>query len=269
MENRLRISEFAKLTGVTLKTILYYHKIGLLQEAERSPGGYRLYGPEELTRMRLIKHLKSLGLDLRHIKETLGFTQENRTLRDVLQSLLVELEGKKQSLEERMAKIESLLRDGRTPLDEEISGSSSFNMISEILGHEKISDYASTCPEIYEQQKKLFGLFDDFNWGEDYRDTFRLLADYFQTHPEQYQNSLEYGVKLAKLSQLSEDDPEIDALARESAEFIKNIPELKKLLCNQPGIKKPLQSVYNEMISKVMSPARMKHMQLLQKYLNS
>lgn len=268
MENRLRIREFAKLTGVTIKTILYYHKIGLLQEAERSPGGYRLYGPEELTRMRLIKHLKSLGLDLKHIKETLGLAHEHRTLRDVLQSLLVELQGKKQSLEERMAKIESLLRDDRTHLDENISSSSSFNMISEILGHEKISKYASTCPEIYEQQKKVFGLFDDFNWGEDYRDTFRLLADYFQMHPEQYQNSLDYGVRLEKLSQLSEDAPEIDALARESAEFIKNIPELRKLLCNQPGIKKPLQSVYNEMISKVMSPARMKHMKLLQKYLN-
>jgi len=269
MENRLRISEFAKLTGVTLKTILYYHKIGLLQETERSPGGYRLYGPEELTRMRLIKHLKSLGLDLKRIKETLGVTHDHRTLRDVLQSLFVELQCKKQSLEERMAEIESLLIDDRVLLAENISASASFDMTAEILGHEKIIKYVSTCPEIYEQQKKLFSLFDDFDWGEDYQDSFRLLANYFQTHPEQYQNSLEYGVRLAKLSQLSEDDPGIDALARESAEFIKNIPQLRKLLCNQPGIKKPLQSVYNEMIAKVISPASMKHMQLLQKYLNS
>jgi len=57
-------------------------------------------------------------------------------------------------------------------------------MIAEILGHEKISKYALTCPEIYEQQMKVFGLFDDFNWGEDYQDSFRLLANYFQTHPE-------------------------------------------------------------------------------------
>ena len=43
MENRIKISDFAKLTGSTLKTIIYYHKIGLLQEPQRSPGGYRLY----------------------------------------------------------------------------------------------------------------------------------------------------------------------------------------------------------------------------------
>ncbi|WP_167998825.1 hypothetical protein [Desulfitobacterium metallireducens] len=36
-------------------------------------------------------------------------------------------------------------------------------------------------------------------------------------------------MRLAKLSQLSENDPQIEILARESAEFIKSIPELKKL----------------------------------------
>ncbi len=100
-------------------------------------------------------------------------------------------------------------------------------------------------------------------------DTFQALAEYFQAHPKQYKISLDYGVRLAKLSQLSEDDPEIEILARESAEFIKSIPQLRKLLCNQPGIKKPLESLYNDMVAKIISPARMKHKQLLQKYLNS
>ncbi len=82
MENRVKISDFAKLTGTTLKTIFYYHKIGLLQEPERSPGGYRLYGPVELSRMRLIKRFKSLGMDLTRIKEILGDIQNKRTLRE-------------------------------------------------------------------------------------------------------------------------------------------------------------------------------------------
>lgn len=72
MENRIKIGDFIKLTGSTLKTIIYYHKIGLLPEPHRSAAGYRLYGPEELNRMRLIKRLKSLGLDLHRIKEVIG-----------------------------------------------------------------------------------------------------------------------------------------------------------------------------------------------------
>ncbi|WP_243157984.1 MerR family transcriptional regulator [Aminipila terrae] len=38
MDNKVTISDFAKLTKSTLKTILYYHKIGLLKEPKRSDG---------------------------------------------------------------------------------------------------------------------------------------------------------------------------------------------------------------------------------------
>ncbi|EGW37463.1 MerR family transcriptional regulator [Desulfosporosinus sp. OT] len=72
MEKRMKIGDFVKLTGSTLKTVRYYHKIGLLPKPECTTAGYRLYGPAELNRIRLIKHLKSLGLDLKGIKEILG-----------------------------------------------------------------------------------------------------------------------------------------------------------------------------------------------------
>ncbi len=68
MKNQIKISDFVN-DWKHIKTILYYHKIGLLQEPERSQGGYRLYGAAELTRMQFIKRLKSLGLDLKRIKE--------------------------------------------------------------------------------------------------------------------------------------------------------------------------------------------------------
>lgn len=269
MENRIKISDFAKLTGSTLKTIIYYHKIGLLQEPERSPAGYRLYGPAELTRMRLIKRLKSLGLDLNRIKEILGDSQSPTTLREVLQFLRAELLSEKKSLEERVAKIETLLSEDTVQLNEDSFGSPSFQMITEILGPDQIEKYAQTCPEIFDQHRKLYGIMDDFQWGEDYRGNFRALAEYFKAHPEQYQTSLDYGVRFTRLAQLPEDDPEVEALARESAEFIKSIPQLREMLCNQPGIKKPLEGLYNNMVSGVISPAQMKHMHLFQQYLNS
>lgn len=269
MDNRIKISDFVKLTGSTLKTIIYYHKIGLLQEPERSPGGYRLYGATELTRMQLIKHLKSLGLDLKRIKEILGALQDHKTLREVLQSLRIDLLSEKKSLEERITKIELLLEEEKVQLDKDMCDSPSFQMITEILKPEQIDNYVRTCPEISAQQQKLFSILDDFQWGENYQENFQALAEYFQAHPEQYQISLDYGVRLAKVSRLSEDDPEIEILARESAEFIKNIPQLKEMLCNKPGINKTFESLYNDMVTNVIPPARMKHMQLLQKYLNS
>lgn len=272
MENRIKISDFVKLTGSTLKTIIYYHKISLLQEPVRSAGGYRLYGPAELARMQLIKGLKSLGLDLKRIKQIIGDVPDQRTLREVLQSLRFELLNEKKSLEERVAKIEQLLsvedKEAEVLLKEDVLESPSFQMITKILEPNQIDKYAQTCPEILNQQRKLFGILDDFQWGEDYQETFRGLAEYFQAHPQQYQIALDFGVRLGRLAQLPEDDREIEVLARESAEFIKGIPQLKKLLCNQPGIKKPLESLYNEMVAGILSPAEMKHSQLLRQYLN-
>jgi len=267
MEKRIKISDFVKLTGSTLKTVLYYHKIGLLQEPERSLGGYRLYGAEELSRMQLIKHLKLLGLQLKQIKEILGNAHDHKTSREVLQSLKEELYKEKRNTEERIAQIEKLLHEDRVCLDENSIESASWQMITQILGSDKIKEYNQTCPELLQQQQKIFGIMDDFQWGEDYQETFRALAEFFKAHPQEYQISLNYGARLASLAQLPEDDPAVEALARESAGFIKSIPQLKELLCQRPGIKKSLASLYNDMVATAISPAQIRHGQLLQEYL--
>lgn len=269
VENPITISDFAKLTGSTTKTILYYHKIGLLQEPERSPSGYRLYGPAELIRMRLIKHLKSLGLDLKRIKRIVGDTNDHRTLRDVLQSLQSELLSEKKSLEERMAKIERLLGEETIHLTEDAFEPPSFQMIKEILGSEQMDEYAARCPKLFDQQKKLFGILDDFRWGEDYRKDFRDLAVYFKAHPEKYRMALPLGARLERLAELPQDDPEIEAIARESAKLIKSIPLVEEMMGNRPGPIEPLESLLDELATiNISSPAWIKYRKLVRQYLN-
>ncbi len=98
------------------------------------------------------------------------------------------------------------------------------------------------------------------------RTCFRTLAEFWKTHPEQYQMALDYGARIVRLDHLSEDDPEIEHLARESAEFIKSIPLLEEL-AQQFGLTQPLYSLRNEMIIGVLPPARKKYYQLYQQYL--
>jgi|GEM_PF-190802 Predicted transcriptional regulators len=264
LENRIKISDFTKLTGSTLKTIKYYHKIGLLQEPERSPGGYRLYGPVELTRMQLIKRFKSLGLDLKLIKEILGDMHNSRTLKEVLQSLRTELLNEKKTLEERVAKIELLLSQNTVHLDENTFESPSFQIVKDILGQEQIDNYIRTCPEVYEQQRKLFGILDDFQWGQDFRETFLSLAEYFKAHPEKFLMALESAKRLARLDQMSEDDPEVEALARDTVKIMKSMPLPEGV--NQ-SLSKAMESLFNGIVAGVLSPARMKHKQLVEQYL--
>lgn len=265
--NKLKVGDFVKLTGSTLKTINYYHKIGLLPEPERSAGGYRLYGAAELNRMRLIKRLKSLGFDLKHIKDIVGDFKDPKSSREFLQSLRSELLNDVKTLQERIAKINSLLSADASLLDEKHIDSASFQMIAGTLGADQIEKYAQECPEIYGQHRRLYSILDDFKWGEDYNQTLGSLAKFFKDHPREYRVALDCGTRLSQITTLDEDDPEIDAFAQESAELIKSMPGLKEILYQQQPIKKPLESVYNELIADVLPPARIKFNKLLQKYL--
>ncbi|MGE5396993.1 MAG: MerR family transcriptional regulator [Chitinophagales bacterium] len=269
MENSIKIGDFVKLTGSTLKTVNYYHKIGLLPVPQRTSGGYRLYGLEDLNRMRLIKHFKSLGLDLKHIKEIVGDQYNPKPSREVLQSLRRELVNEKKTLEERITKIDTLLGNDAPLLDEDCFDSTSFQMVAEILGADQIEKYSDTSPEIYDQHRKLYGILDDFQWGGDYGESFRALAEYFETHPEKYQLALESGARWAEISHLDEDDPRVEAFARESVALVNSMPPVKELYRANPGMNQPLESLYQEMVAGVLTPAQIKYQQLFKKLLLS
>lgn len=267
MENRMKIGDFVKLTGSTLKTVRYYHKIGLLPKPERTAAGHRLYGPAELNRMRSIKHLKALGLDLKRIKEILGNVNDSATLQEVLQLLRSELTLDQKNIQERIAKIDKMLNQGTQHLDQDSFESPTFQKMAEILGADQIDKYAQTCPEIYNQHQKLYGILDDFQQSEQYHDSFRILAEFWKKHPEQYEIALDYAARCARLESLSEDDAEIEKLARETAEFYKSIGLLDEF--DQQLDTKPLNNLRNEMIVDNLPPARKKFDQLYQQYLYS
>ena len=263
----LKVSEFVKLTGTTLKTVNYYHKIGLLPEPERSPAGYRLYGLAELNRMRSIKRLKSLGFSLKHIKEMIGDFKEPDNFREFLASLRGDLLDEIQTLEARVAKIDALLGAHASPLDDGRIDPPSFEKMAKILGPEQVEQYSSASPELYAQHRKLHSVIDDFQWGEDLQQTYSSLARFFKEHPQEYQVSLEYGARLSRLAALDKDDLQVDAFAREAAELIQSMPILKAILFKPKPIQGPLADVYNRLVADVLPPARIRFNELLQKYL--
>jgi len=65
----LSIAEVRSLAGISARTLRYYEELGLLPGVRRRAGGRRVYGPDELERLRFISRLKALGLSLAEIKE--------------------------------------------------------------------------------------------------------------------------------------------------------------------------------------------------------
>jgi MerR family transcriptional regulator, thiopeptide resistance regulator len=59
-----KIGELARRTGVTVRTLHHYDSIGLLSPAERSEGGHRVYGEDDVRRLYRIVSLRSLGFPL-------------------------------------------------------------------------------------------------------------------------------------------------------------------------------------------------------------
>lgn len=66
-----KVKEISELTGVTIKTLYYYHKIGLLKPCKISDAGYRLYGEKELERLQQILFYRELDFSLKDIKKML------------------------------------------------------------------------------------------------------------------------------------------------------------------------------------------------------
>ena len=268
MKNQILIGDFIKLTNSTLKTVLYYHKIGLLKEPKRSDSGYRLYGAEELNQMRMIKHLKNLGLDLKQIKEILGHAQDNKNITEVLKSLHCELLTERKKIDEQISKIETLLNKQVEDVEETLFESSSFRAITETLDQDQFENYKKSHEELFNQQRNIFGVMDDFQWGKNYKENFSEMAKYFKLNPKKYEIALELGNRLSKLKYMEVDDPEIEKLAKEGAEFIKNEPVIKKMLYEKDGFEITNENLFDEVSNKFLSPAQIKHKKLIQEYLN-
>jgi DNA-binding transcriptional MerR regulator len=67
----LRIGAVARLAGVSIDTVRYYERRGLLRPAARLPSGYRLYTDVAVARIRLARQLQGLGMTLEEVAELL------------------------------------------------------------------------------------------------------------------------------------------------------------------------------------------------------
>ena len=64
--------EIAKLCGVTVRTVQYYDKRGILNPSELSEGGRRLYSEEDVKRLDIICFLRGLGFNIESISRLMS-----------------------------------------------------------------------------------------------------------------------------------------------------------------------------------------------------
>lgn len=124
METTLSIKEVAKYFDLSISTIRYYDKRGLLPFVSKNEAGYRVFTPSDMAFIKTICCLKNTGMPIRDIKQYITYCMEGPSSIDKRKELLLKhkhkvlLEQKK--LQESLQEIDTKIDHYTSPNAEDI-----------------------------------------------------------------------------------------------------------------------------------------------------
>ncbi len=105
MEQVFTTGELAKLCNVSVRTIQYYDKEGILKPSRLSEGGRRIYTDDDLKRLRCICLYKALGFSLEDIKKVTASQQIFSLLYETILSQQNKIKGEIEALQNTAEKL--------------------------------------------------------------------------------------------------------------------------------------------------------------------
>ncbi|QIZ10989.1 MerR family transcriptional regulator [Priestia megaterium] len=115
------ISEVAKELNLTVYTLRYYDKEGLIPFVERSPSGIRVFKESDIDALKVIECLKATGMPIKEIKTFIDWCSDgNSTLQqryDMFLDRKAHVEAQMEELKKTMEVIEHKCLYYKTALD--------------------------------------------------------------------------------------------------------------------------------------------------------
>jgi DNA-binding transcriptional MerR regulator len=109
MTTTLAIGDFSRATHLSVKTLRYYHDIGLLEPADVDPHtGYRRYGPEQIGAAHVIRRFRDLDMPLESIHAVLS-APDVETRNRVIAAHLARLEAGLARTQDAVSSLRDLL----------------------------------------------------------------------------------------------------------------------------------------------------------------
>jgi DNA-binding transcriptional MerR regulator len=100
--NTLTIQQIAKQTGLSVHTLRYYEKIGLLQEVERDDNGYRRYTVGDVEWIRFLLRLRETGMPISEMRKFSDLRSQGAS---TMAPRLDLLEDHRRNVEKRIAEL--------------------------------------------------------------------------------------------------------------------------------------------------------------------
>ena len=114
MSTPAKIGQVAQETGLSIDTIRFYERQGLLRKSPRTEGGFRLFGSEDVATLSFIRKAQELGFSLNEIRELLLLRAEHLPacahVKELLGHKLTAVEQKIEELQELEQALRAALR---------------------------------------------------------------------------------------------------------------------------------------------------------------
>ncbi len=134
----LKVSDVARLAGVSIRTLHHYDEIGLVRPSGRSPAGYRLYAQGDLERLQQVLFFRELDFPLDEIK---------RIVADRNFDVGAALKMQRRLLTERATRIKALITAVDAAIDSNQKGTAMSN-------EERFEIFGDFDPSKYEEEAK-------------------------------------------------------------------------------------------------------------------
>lgn len=194
---RLSVSEMAKLTGVSVRTLHYYDQIGLLCPETAADSGYRWYGEADVERMQQILFYRELDFPLKDIQMILADPRYDR--QEALRHQRQLLQLKRERLDRLLELLEANLKGEQT---------------MEFKGFDA-AELENARRQYADEAKARWG--DTAAWRESQRRTADGDITGFADQAEAMNDIFR---RAAALRDTAPDSPEAQALVREWQDFI-------------------------------------------------
>ena len=179
----MKISEVSKLTGISIRTLQYYDKIGLLSPTKYTESGYRLYDEQALGQLQQILLFRELEFPLKEIKRIIHNPTFNR--QKALEQQIALLTLKKEHLENLISFARDIQRMGGEKME------------FSVFDTQKLKEYAE---EVKAQwgQTEAFKEFEEKSKGKtagEYEDLTKEFMSLFAEFGQQKEKELELDSK--------------------------------------------------------------------------
>lgn len=107
----MNISEAARLSGLSAKTIRYYEDIELIAPADRGDNGYRQYDHRAVEQLHFLARAREVGFDLQECRQLLDLQRDHARQSRHARELVLEKSRQLQSRIEQLQAMQSVLQD--------------------------------------------------------------------------------------------------------------------------------------------------------------